>query len=108
MAKPKNGNLGALLAAGGLWVWHNRDRIREILKSEQVDQALRTPQAQRLLNSPTAQRLAANPQLRTLIAHPEFQRWLNGGPTIQGQATTPPTPAASDPQEPYTGETRRL
>lgn len=99
MAKPKKNDLATIVAAGGLWVWHNRERIREVLKSEQVAQALKTPQAQQVLSSPTARRVIEHPQVRALMDHPEFQRWLNG---------QQPAAPAQGPQEAYTGETRRL
>jgi hypothetical protein len=105
MRAKKNGQLGALLAAGGLWVWENRDKVRELLKSEQVAQVLKTPQAQRVLSSAAAGRMLNSPELRAVINHPEVQRWLNSQPE---QASQPPQSAQDAAQEPYTGETRRL
>lgn len=100
MKKTKRGKqLAALVAAGGLWAWQNRDRIRDFLRSEQVAQALKTPEAQRVVNSATVRRIVEHPQVRSLIEHPEFQRWLNG---------QQPGAAGGDGPEPYTGETRRL
>ena len=101
MARTRGGkDLATLVAAGGLWAWQNRDRIRDLLKSEQVDQALKTPQAQRVLSSPAARRIIEHPQVQSLLASPEFQRWLSGQPA--------PASAPAGDQEPYTGETRRL
>lgn len=116
MAKKKGGkDLATLVAAGGLWAWQNRDRIRDFLRSEQVEQALKTPQAQQVISSPAARRILEHPQVQSVLASPEFQRWLNGQQGAVGQAGVygPPSaggqgPDQAGPQEPYTGETRRL
>lgn len=90
------GRLAALLAAGGLWAWQNRDRIRDLVASEQFQSALKSPQAQRIINSPTARSVLEHPQVQRVLNYPQVRSWLAGQ---QGQTID---------QEPYTGETRRL
>lgn len=106
MAKPATSKEMKTLVAAGKWIWANRERIREALASEPVQQALKSPQARRVIASPSVQQLLAHPQVRTALSNPEVQRWLASAqgarPAEQPQTIIP------GEYEPYTGETRRL
>lgn len=104
MAKAGSGKELKALAAAGMWVWNNRDRIRAALQSEPVQEALKSPRAQRVIASPALRRVVDHLQVRTIVGSPEFQRWLSGG----AEAPAPGATAVQGPLEPYTGETRRL